>query len=89
MATPVMMPRFGMAQEEGTITRWLKHEGEAVTKGEVILEVLTDKVEIGVVAPATGILRDIRYDVDATVAVSTVIALIAAPDEEARIRADL
>lgn len=85
MATPVIMPKFGMAQEDGTIIRWLKHEGEAVTKGEAILEVQTDKVDMEVEAPATGILRDIRYGVDATVPVTTVIASIAAPGEEARI----
>ncbi len=85
MATPVIMPKFGMAQEEGTIIRWLKREGEPVTKGEVILEVLTDKIDMEVEAPATGILRDIRYGVDDTVPVTTVIASIAAPGEEARI----
>ncbi len=85
MATPVIMPKFGMAQEEGTIIRWLKRDGEQVTKGEVILEVLTDKIDMEVEAPATGILRDIRYGVDETVPVTTVIASIAAPGEEARI----
>jgi pyruvate dehydrogenase E2 component (dihydrolipoamide acetyltransferase) len=85
MATPVIMPKFGMAQEDGTIIRWLKREGEPVTKGEVILEVLTDKIDMEVEAPVTGILRDIRYGADATVPVTTVIASIAAPGEEARI----
>lgn len=85
MATPVIMPKFGMAQEDGTIIRWLKHEGEMVTKGEAILEVQTDKVDMEVEAPAAGILRDVRYGVDATMPVTTVIALIAAPGEEARI----
>jgi len=85
MATPVIMPKFGMAQEDGTIIRWFKQEGEAVVKGEAILEVQTDKVDMEVEAPATGILRDIRYGVDDTVPVTTVIASIAAPGEEARI----
>ncbi len=85
MATPVIMPKFGMAQEDGTIIRWLKHEGEQVTKGETILEVQTDKVDMDVEAPATGILRDVRYGVDATIPVTTVIASIADPGEEARI----
>ena len=82
MATPVIMPKFGMAQEEGTIIRWLKGEGDPVEKDEAIAEVQTDKVDMEVEAPASGILRDIRFGPDATVPVTTVIALIAAPGEQ-------
>jgi pyruvate dehydrogenase E2 component (dihydrolipoamide acetyltransferase) len=82
MATPVIMPKFGMAQEEGTIIRWLKKEGDPVEKDEAIAEVQTDKVDMEVEAPASGILRDIRFGPDATVPVTTVIALIAAPGEQ-------
>lgn len=83
MATPVIMPKFGMAQEEGTIIRWLKQPGDWVEKGETILEVQTDKIDMDVEATVDGILTDVRYDADATVPVTTVIALIAAPDEVA------
>ncbi len=83
MATPVIMPKFGMAQEEGTIIRWLKQEGEQVEKGETLLEVQTDKIDMEVEAPASGVLTDVRYGPDATVPVTTVIALIAAPEEVA------
>lgn len=83
MATPVIMPKFGMAQEEGTIIRWLKQAGEWVEKGETLLEVQTDKIDMEVEAPASGILTDVRYGPDATVPVTTVIALIAAPEEVA------
>ncbi len=83
MATPVIMPKFGMAQEEGTIIRWLKQPGEPVEKGETILEVQTDKIDMEVEAPASGILTDVRYGADATVPVTTVIAMIAAPGEVA------
>ncbi len=81
MATPVIMPKFGMAQEEGTIIRWLKQEGERVEKGETLLEVQTDKIDMEVEAPASGVLTDVRYGPNATVPVTTVIALIAAPEE--------
>lgn len=81
MATAVIMPKFGMTQEDGTIIRWLKGEGDAVQKGETLLEVQTDKVDMEVEAPASGILRDIRYGVDATVRVATQIALIAQAGE--------
>lgn len=87
MATPVIMPKFGMAQEEGTILRWLKQEGDRVEKGDILLEVQTDKVDMEVEATASGFLRDVRYGVDATVPVTTVIAAIASEADEARIRA--
>ncbi len=84
MPTPVIMPKFGMAQEEGTIIRWLKEAGDAVVKGETILEVQTDKIDMEVEAPVTGILAEIRYGVDATVPVTTIIASILQPGERAR-----
>lgn len=81
MSTPVIMPKFGMAQEEGTIIRWLKEPGMAVEKGEVLLEVQTDKVDMEVEATVSGILVDVRYGPEATVPVTTVIAQIVGPDE--------
>jgi pyruvate dehydrogenase E2 component (dihydrolipoamide acetyltransferase) len=81
MATPVIMPKFGMAQEEGTIIRWLKQAGEMVEKGETLLEVQTDKIDMEVESTADGILTDVRYSADATVPVATIIAYIAAPGE--------
>ncbi len=87
MATPVIMPKFGMAQEEGTIIRWLKQEGERVEKGETLLEVQTDKVDMEVEATTAGVLRDIRFGAQATVPVTTVIALLASEADEARIHA--
>jgi hypothetical protein len=60
MPVPVIMPKFEMAQESGKVLRWLKQEGEAVTKGEAILEVETDKVAMEVEAPASGTLVGIR-----------------------------
>jgi pyruvate dehydrogenase E2 component (dihydrolipoamide acetyltransferase) len=81
MSTPVIMPKFGMAQEEGTIIRWVKQAGDAVEKGDTLLEVQTDKIDMEVEAPATGVLGDIRFGPDATVPVATVIATIYAPSE--------
>jgi pyruvate dehydrogenase E2 component (dihydrolipoamide acetyltransferase) len=54
MATDVIMPALGMAQETGKILRWLKTEGEAVSKGEPLMEIETDKVTVEVEAPADG-----------------------------------
>ena len=82
MATPVIMPKFGMAQEEGTILRWHKVEGDHVRKGDVILEVMTDKVDMEVEALSDGILAGVRYGPDTTLPVTTVIAYLLAPGEE-------
>ena len=56
MATAIIMPKAGMAMEEGTVVKWLKAEGEQVEKGEPLLEILTDKVNMEVEAQATGTL---------------------------------
>ena len=56
MATPLPMPKLGLTMEEGTILKWLKSEGEKVEKGEIILQIQTDKVEYDVEAPDTGLL---------------------------------
>jgi pyruvate dehydrogenase E2 component (dihydrolipoamide acetyltransferase) len=50
------MPKLGLTMEEGTILKWLKSEGEKVEKGEIILQIQTDKVEYDVEAPNTGLL---------------------------------
>jgi len=75
------MPKFGMAQEEGTIIRWLKQSGDRVEKGEPLLEVQTDKVDMEVEAPASGTLYDLRFGADAVVPVTTQIAQIAVAGE--------
>lgn len=81
MATPVIMPKFGMAQEDGTILRWLKQPGDIVEKGDILLEVQTDKVDMEVESPSGGVLGDVRFGPDETVRVTTVIATIFAPGE--------
>jgi len=77
----VIMPKFGMAQQEGTIIRWLKQSGDRVEKGEPLLEVQTDKVDMEVEAPASGTLYDLRFGADAVVPVTTQIAQIAVAGE--------
>lgn len=81
MATAVIMPKFGMAQEDGTVLRWLKAEGDAVEKGDVILEVMTDKMDMEVEAQTGGVLAGIRIAADVTVPVATVLAYILKPGE--------
>lgn len=76
MAKPVIMPRFGMTQEEADIVRWLRADGERVEQGDPICEVTTDKVNMEVEAPASGILAGICFKEGDTVAVTTIIAYI-------------
>lgn len=81
----VTMPALGESVNEGTVTTWLKAEGDQVEADEPILEVSTDKVDTEVPAPASGILTKIIVGEDETVEVGTVLAVIGgeAPAEEA------
>ncbi len=82
MATPVIMPKFGMAQETGTIVEWLAKEGDQVSKGDVLLRVETDKVVMEVESPGDGLLAGIKYRAGDEVPVTEVIAYLLAPGEE-------
>ncbi|MGQ0568495.1 MAG: dihydrolipoamide acetyltransferase family protein [Armatimonadota bacterium] len=75
------MPKLGMTMEEGTVLRWLKAEGDRVKKDEPILEIMTEKVDMLVEAPATGVLRGIRVKEGEVVPVTQVIAHILAEGE--------
>ena len=56
MATNVIMPALGVAQETGTLLKWLKADGQSVTKGEPLMEIETDKATVEIEAAASGIL---------------------------------
>lgn len=81
MATRVILPLLGQTMEEGTITKWLKHEGDKIEKGEPLLEVMTDKVNMEVESPASGILRKIIAQVDQTIPIMALIGIIGTADE--------
>ncbi|GIV83863.1 MAG: dihydrolipoamide acetyltransferase component of pyruvate dehydrogenase complex [Candidatus Roseilinea sp.] len=81
MPTPIIMPKFEMAQESGTIARWLKRVGEPVAKGEAVLEVETDKITMEVESPADGILDSILAEAGASVPIGRPIAYIAVQGE--------
>ena len=81
MPTAVIMPKFEMAQETGTVGRWLVEEGAAVAKGDPILEVETDKVTMDVEAPAGGILRGITAAPGQVIPIGQTIAYILKPGE--------
>jgi 2-oxoglutarate dehydrogenase E2 component (dihydrolipoamide succinyltransferase) len=79
MSVSVSMPQLGESVTEGTVTRWLKREGEHVNADEPLLEVSTDKVDTEIPSPVSGVLRGITVAEDETVAVGAQLAVI---DEE-------
>ncbi|MEV5935346.1 2-oxoglutarate dehydrogenase, E2 component, dihydrolipoamide succinyltransferase [Streptomyces sp. NPDC052079] len=76
MAVSVTLPALGESVTEGTVTRWLKAEGERVEADEPLLEVSTDKVDTEIPAPASGVLTSIKVAEDETVEVGAELALI-------------
>jgi pyruvate/2-oxoglutarate dehydrogenase complex dihydrolipoamide acyltransferase (E2) component len=76
MSIEVRMPDFGGDAHEATIVAWHKRAGDAVASGELLVEVMTDKVNIEVEAPATGVVAEILHADDETVATGVVIARI-------------
>jgi pyruvate dehydrogenase E2 component (dihydrolipoamide acetyltransferase) len=81
MATEVKLPRLGQGMESGTIVRWLKNEGEEVSKGEPLYELDTDKVTQEVEAESDGVLLKIVV-ADGEVDVGTTVGIIGAQDED-------
>src|SRR3954470_13128489 len=81
MPVSVTMPRLGESVTEGTVTRWLKHEGDRVEVDEPLLEVSTDKVDTEIPSPAAGVLSRIVVAEDETAAVGSELAVIAGNDD--------
>ncbi len=82
MATEVVFPMLGVTTERGKVIQWFKAEGDAVEKGEILLEVEAEKVTTEVEAPSSGTLARILVSENQEVEVLTVLALITQPDEE-------
>ena len=76
MSVSVTMPRLGESVSEGTVTRWLKKEGERVEADEPLLEVSTDQVDTEIPAPAAGVVQSIKVNEDETVDVGVELAVI-------------
>jgi 2-oxoglutarate dehydrogenase E2 component (dihydrolipoamide succinyltransferase) len=82
MAFSVQMPALGESVTEGTVTRWLKQEGDAVERDEPLVEVSTDKVDTEIPSPAAGVLTKIIAREDDTVEVGGELALIGDASEQ-------
>lgn len=76
MRTSVVLPKWGMGIEEGTVLRWLKREGEIVAQGEPLVEIETAKATQEVEAPAAGTLVKILLAEGQTAPVNTEIGVI-------------
>jgi pyruvate dehydrogenase E2 component (dihydrolipoyllysine-residue acetyltransferase) len=81
MATDVIMPALGVAQQKGTLLKWFKAEGHSVSKGEPLMEIETDKATVEIEAPASGILAQVSAAAGDEVPVGQTIALILVPGE--------
>ena len=76
MRIDVPMPDFGNDAKEGTIVAWHKRPGEKVAQGELLVEVMTDKVNVEVESPASGTVAEILVQADDVVPVGAAIARI-------------
>jgi pyruvate dehydrogenase E2 component (dihydrolipoamide acetyltransferase) len=74
--TDVIMPQMGESIFEGTITKWLKKQGDTVQQDEPLFEISTDKVDAEIPSPAAGVLSEIKIQAGATVQINTVVATI-------------
>src|SRR3954462_14620068 len=75
-AIDVVMPQMGVSVSEGTITKWLKQQGEQIEANEPLLEISTDKVDTEVPSPGSGVLTEILVQEGQTVDVGTKLAVI-------------
>jgi len=82
MAVSIVMPALEMAQETGKIIAWLKQEGDAISKGEPLAEIETDKVVLELEAPGEGVLAGVNAAAGDVVQVGKTIAWIVAPGEK-------
>jgi 2-oxoglutarate dehydrogenase E2 component (dihydrolipoamide succinyltransferase) len=93
MAISVQMPALGESVTEGTVTRWLKQEGDTVEQDEPLLEVSTDKVDTEIPSPAAGVLKKIIAQEDDTVEVGGELAVIGdggeAPEEKSAAKEEM
>jgi len=82
MATRVVMPQAGQDLETGLVKKWLKAEGDSVTKGEPLVEIETEKILLEVAAPASGVLLRIVAPEETEARILSVIGVIGEPGED-------
>ena len=81
MAHEVLMPQLGLTMEEGTVSTWIKHEGDEVKVGDVIVEITTDKLTNEVASEFDGVLLKIVAQEGEDIPVKGLLAYIGQPGE--------
>src|SRR4051812_11842410 len=81
MTTEVIMPQLGDSVSEGTVSKWLKHEGESVAQFDPLLEVSGDKIDTEIPAPVSGVVLKILTPVGQLVKAGVPLAVIGEQDE--------
>ncbi|MGD0922689.1 MAG: dihydrolipoamide acetyltransferase family protein [Terriglobia bacterium] len=81
MVRPIVMPKLGQSEEEGTLVRWLKKEGEAVAKGDILFEIETDKALLEVESFHDGTLLKIVVPEGRTVPIQSIVGFVGEPGE--------
>jgi pyruvate/2-oxoglutarate dehydrogenase complex dihydrolipoamide acyltransferase (E2) component len=76
MKVEVLLPQWGMGMNEGTVVEWKKKVGDPVVEGEIIAEIEAEKATQELDAPATGVISEIRVQVNEETKVRTVLAII-------------
>jgi pyruvate dehydrogenase E2 component (dihydrolipoamide acetyltransferase) len=77
MSTEVILPKWGLTMEDATVVAWHVAEGDAVSKGDVVADVETEKVDGEIESPCDGVVAKILVEEEETVDVGTVLAIIA------------
>lgn len=76
MPYEMALPKFAHAMTEGEIAEWHKKQGDRVEEGEVLFDLITEKVTVPVESPVSGMLMEIKVAENETVPVGTIVALI-------------
>jgi len=82
MATRVLMPKGSDTMTEGKVLKWVKHEGDSVASGDVVVEIETDKVDMEVESMGEGTLRKVLVKEGEVVPIGQLLAVVGAPDED-------
>jgi pyruvate dehydrogenase E2 component (dihydrolipoamide acetyltransferase) len=82
MAETISMPKLGFDMREGILVRWVKNEGEAINKGDVLAEIETDKATVEVESSASGVVRKLLANQGDSIPVGSAIAIVGTADEK-------
>ena len=82
MAETITMPKLGFDMQEGTLVRWVRSEGEPISKGDILAEIETDKATVEVESSASGVIRKLLVEQGTVVPIGSAIAIVGTKDEK-------